>query len=58
MSVRRGHTLAVLTQYASTPMDHITATARQITLATDETVYGQVRITYNSKVASMIIKWQ
>ena len=44
MSVCRGHTLAVLTQCASTPMDHITAAVTQITLATDETVHGQVRI--------------
>ena len=57
MSVCRGHNLAVLTHCASTPMDPITAAVRQITLATDETVHGQVRITYSFKVASMIIKW-
>ena len=58
MSVCKGHTPAVLTQCAATPMDHITAAVRQITMATDETVHGQVRITYTFKVASMIIKWQ
>ena len=45
MSVCKEHTLAVLTQFASTPVDRITAAVRQITLATDETVHGQVRIT-------------
>jgi len=42
MSVCRRHTLAVLTQCAATPMDHITAAVTQITMATDETVHGQV----------------
>ena len=40
MSVCRGHTLAVLTQCAATPKDHITVAVRQITLATDKTAHG------------------
>ena len=44
MSVRKGDTLAVLTPYAPTPRDHITAAVRHCMLATDETVHGWVRI--------------
>ncbi|KAK2547230.1 hypothetical protein P5673_032915 [Acropora cervicornis] len=40
MSVCWGYTLAVLSQCAATPKDHITAAVRQITLATDKAAHG------------------
>lgn len=40
MSVYKNETSAVLTPHAETPKGHITATVRQGTQATDETVHG------------------
>ena len=40
MSVHKKQTSAVLTPCAATPKGHITATVRQVTLATDEAVRG------------------
>ena len=52
MSVSKNQTAAVLTPSAETPKGHITATVRQGTLATDETVHCSENPLNPSKVGS------